>query len=246
MSDRVVPIRPAVPLRSWTDGAMPTTRASRRRWVVAYALLVCLIYASVLGWRAIEVALVVAFAALGAVFLVLTVSTRELAGDRLALDERDEIARDQAFRRAYRLLLAAFGVAILASMLVPRDSREIAIVTWFVPWALFLPTGMLAWHEPDDLEPPPGEPALGMSELVRDALLGSGVAAGVAVAIVSGVGFAGLLPLIAALALAAGVARREAGQPVLRVRTAAKLVAAYVVLMAAVGLVLGLLFGNSP
>jgi len=33
---------------------------------------------------------------------------------------------------------------------------------------------------------------------------------------------------------------------VLRVRTAAKLVAAYVVLMAAVGLVLGLLFGNSP
>ena len=127
-----------------------------------------------------------------------------------------------------RLLLAAFRVAIPASGLVPRDSREFAIVTWFVPWAVFLSTGMLAWHEPDDLGPPPGEPALGMSELVRDALLGSGVAAG----------------------SPPWPGRRccppRGRQPVLRVRTAAKLVAAYVVATAVVGLVLGLLFGNSP
>lgn len=101
MSDRVVPLRPGVPLRSWTDGAMGATRASRRRCVVAYALLLaCLICPSVPGGRAIGDALVVAVAALGAVFFVLTVSTREHASDRPGLDERDEIARDQAFRRA--------------------------------------------------------------------------------------------------------------------------------------------------
>ena len=48
---------------------------------------------------------------------------------------------------------------------------------WIALWAVFLPTGALAWREPDALELKIGGPRL--PEPIRDALLGLALAGGI-------------------------------------------------------------------
>ena len=83
----------------------------------------------------------------------------------------------------------------------------IGLALWLVLWAIFLPTGVLAWREPDALEPDPGEPAAGLSEAARDGVLGGALAAGLALGLVQDVDAFALLPLIGALALLGRPAR---------------------------------------
>ena len=75
-------------------------------------------------------------------------------------------------------------------------------------WAIFLPTGVLAWCEPDALEPDPGEPAPGLSEAARDGVLGAALAAGLVLGFVQDVDLFALLPFVGALALLGWLARR--------------------------------------
>ena len=110
-------------------------------------------------------------------------STRRLTAlDHPELDERDRLARDRAFRLAYPLLLAVvvISLAVLALVLpeaapraVPADFPRggtvliagsflqiealIGLALWLVLSAIFLPTGVVAWREPDALKPDPGQ-----------------------------------------------------------------------------------------
>jgi hypothetical protein len=83
----------------------------------------------------------------------------------------------------------------------------IGLPLWIALWAIFLPTGVLAWREPDTLEP--GEPAGRLSEPARDALLGTALAAGLVLGFVRDSDLLALLPLVGLLALLGAAARRS-------------------------------------
>jgi hypothetical protein len=172
------------------------------------------------------------------VFGMLRRGTRSIAAlDHPELDERDIAARDGAYRIAFPLLvlMTLAGLALLAhslpdiahsTHLAPPDQHYVqtrhgwflqsdellALGAWIAVWGLFLPTGVLAWREPDAIEPETS-PA-GMPEPLRDALLGLALAAGVAAALIAKVD-AAAWAFVAALALLGALGRRASGQPVM-------------------------------
>ena len=233
MSDLTLPRIRSARRRTWRDAITPEGRASRRRWTVIYPALLGLSAWSAVatyddGEGGVGALLVVA---LSIVFGMLRRSTRRLTAlDHPELDERDRLARDRAFRLAYPLLMAVLVISLAALALVlPEVLREVpadsggtiaipggflrlealfGLGLWLVLWAVFLPTGVLAWREPDALEPDPGEPTAGLSEAARDGLLGGALAAGVLVGILQDVDLFAPLPFLAALALLGWLARR--------------------------------------
>ena len=233
MSDLTLPSITSARRRTWRDAITPEGRASRRRWTVIYpALLGLSAWSAVATYKDGEGGVgALPVVALVIVFGMLRRSTRRLTAlDHPELDERDRLARDRAFRLAYPLLMAVLVISLAALALVlPEVSREVpadsggtiaipggflrlealfGLGLWLVLWAVFLPTGVLAWREPDALEPDPGEPAAGPSEAARDGLLGGALAAGVVVGIVQDIDLFALLPFVGALALLGWLARR--------------------------------------
>ncbi len=169
------------PTVTWRDAVTPLGRASRRRWTIAYALLLALLAASVVGdtfaierggAAAIPLILIVALAV---VFGMLRRGTRRITAlDHPDLDERDVAARNSAYRIAFGLLVLLVLVAlVLLGASAPSESRRITIGAdgvreasglfvewpalaglglWIALWAVYLPAGVLAWREPDALE----------------------------------------------------------------------------------------------
>ena len=225
---------------TWREAITPLSRASRRRWVVFYVLLL-LASGAVAGWReglglderagdSLFIAVVVMFL----VFGMLRRGTRQLTAiDRPRLDERDRQELHSAFRYAYPLfmavMVASFAVLALTLPDAKRRYRDdgvtqidvgqflgpdalVGIPVWVFLWAVFLPTAVLAWREPD---PVPGdEDAMeGPSELVRDLLLAAALVAAILVEPLDGNGgYAALLLLVGALAAIAGWWRHAFGQ----------------------------------
>jgi len=223
----------APPQRTWRDELTPVSRASRRRWAVAYAAL--LSFAAVYfggGEPESSGATLQLATGLFVVFGMLRRGTRRVTAlDHPGLDERDAMARDRAFRLAYPLLLvvllAVVGVMLLALPDIQRTVLQaglevgtsgrflspdamLGLVALVALWAMFLPTGTLAWIEPDGLSPDPGEPGPGLSELMRDALFASALVAGLLLGLLAESPGLGLLPLLCALGLLGRVARRGA------------------------------------
>jgi hypothetical protein len=234
MSEIALPKVGTARRQTWRDAITPQGRASRRRWTVVFPALLCLAaWMDVTTYRDGGTGVdALAVVALVITFGMLRRSTRRLTAlDHPELDERDQLARDRAFRLAYPLLLAVLviSLAVVALVLPEAAPREvpaqsggtvsisgsflepvalIGLALWLAIWAVFLPTGVLAWREPDALEPDPGEPAGGLSEAARDGVLGGALAAGLVVGIVQGVDFFALLPFVGALALLGWLARR--------------------------------------
>lgn len=225
------------PELTWRDAATPLSRASRRRWTVCFALLlVVLAVSAVDGAYAItrDSGPPILFVALLVVFGMLRRGTRRItAFDHPHLDERDIEARNSAYRIAYPLLgLVVIAALVLLAIGAPESTRAIhhddwreTVKGWFVErqalrglglwialWAAFLPTGALAWREPDALEPELA--ATGLSEPLRDALLGLALAAGIAADLIDNHNL-GLLAFTCALALVGGLARLAVGQPMI-------------------------------
>lgn len=230
------------PTVTWRDAVTPLSRASRRRWTICYALLLVLLAASVVDDTfAIdkrsddEQTPLVLVAGLVVVFGMLRRGTRRIAAlDHPDLDERDIEARNSAYRVAFPLLvLVIIAALVLLATSAPDMTRTfrtdqviriggegwfvdaqalIGLGLWIGLWAVFLPTGALAWREPDALEPETG--GGGLAEPIRDALLGFALAGSMVASLAteSDVGFVGF---IAALALLGGLARRAGGQPML-------------------------------
>jgi hypothetical protein len=233
MSELTLPKAGPARRRTWRDAITPEGRASRRRWTLVFAALL-----SLSAWMTVTTyndggngVGTLALIALVIVFGMLRRSTRRLTAlDHPELDERDRLARDHAFRLAYPLLLAVLVISLAAlAFVLPDAAREvpadsggtisitggflgfealIGLALWLVLWAIFLPTGVLAWREPDALEPDPGQPAGGLSEATRDGLLGGALAAGVILGIVQILDFVALLPFVGVLALLGRLARR--------------------------------------
>lgn len=231
MSDVAVPVAEPAQPPTWRDAITPASRAGRRRWTLAYALL--LAFAAVYfgttdldpdggaGWLVVV--------ALFVVFGMLRRGTRRLmAIDHPGLDERDALARDRAFRLAYPLLLVVLVAAVVLLVVALPDADRtvvqgearvvtsgwfldpgalVGLTAWIALWAIFLPTGVLAWREPDALEP--DEPAGGLSEMARDALLGAALVAGLVLGFVRDSDVVALLPLVGVLALLGAAARRS-------------------------------------
>jgi hypothetical protein len=224
---------------TWRDAVTPLSRASRRRWTACYALLLALGAASVVddtfavdrgSQEAIPLLLLVA---LPVVFGMLRRGTRRITAlDHPDLDERDVAARNSAYRIAFPLLgLVVIAALVLLGLSVPdivqteragdatvgtdglfvEPNALLGIGLWILLWAVFLPTGVLAWREPDAIEPETGGPSL--SEPLRDALLGLALAAGVVLVVAES--DAGAWLFVAALALIGALGRRAAGQPMM-------------------------------
>jgi hypothetical protein len=81
-------------------------------------------------------------------------------------DERQQAARDRAYRLAYQIVsyyvfaVAAFTVfaripTLSNSLWPPPRSNDIAMYWLFLMPILTLPGAVLAWNQPDDLEPEP-------------------------------------------------------------------------------------------
>jgi hypothetical protein len=238
MSDVAVPAVGHAQPPTWRDAITPASRAGRRRWTLAYALLLCgaAVYVGApdldpgggAGWLVVV--------ALFVVFGMLRRGTRRLTAiDHPGLDERDEVARDRAFRLAYPLLLVVLlAVVVLLVVALPDADRTVVqgntrvvssgwflspdalvgLAVWIALWAIFLPTGVLAWREPDALEPDPGQPGWGLSETARDVLLGAALVAGLVLGFVRDSDLVALLPLVGALVALGAVARRAAARPV--------------------------------
>ncbi len=173
--------------------------------------------------------------ALLVVFGMLRRGTRRVTAlDHPSLDERDLAARDRAFRLAYPLLmvvvLVTFVVMVLDATEITRllergpafESHETmswvgtadirSALLWVALWWVYLPTGILAWREPDAIGLGRGA-SPGVPEQTRDALLGLALGAGLVLGLFASTAPWGLLALTSALALLGGLARREAGQP---------------------------------
>lgn len=238
------PARADLPLRTWRDAVTPLSRASRRRWTVVYAVLLIIggvseAWPDALGLTddtdgAMQFILIVA---LLVVFGMLRRGTRRLAaGDHPALDERDIEARDRAFRLAYPLLLLVMAITFVVFMLaLPEGSRIVSqspdiveretvsylrnevlmgLLLWGFLWAVYLPTGVLAWREPDSVTP---DPAQVLPEAARDGLLAATLVLGL---VLSGLGSGfGVVLFAGALATLGVLARRKAGQPLVSVFT---------------------------
>jgi hypothetical protein len=221
--------------RTWRDAITPQGRASRRRWTLAFPALLSL-YAWIAvvtyddGGTGVGL---LAPVALVIVFGMLRRSTRRLTAlDHPQLDERDRAARDRAFRLAYPLLLAVLVISLaVLALVLPEATRDvpadfprgattsisggflqlealIGLALWLAIWAIFLPTGVLAWREPDALEPDTGEATAELSETARDAWLAGALAAGFILGIVQDVDLFALLPFVGVLALLGWLARR--------------------------------------
>ncbi len=227
----------AVPDVTWRDAVTPLSRASRRRWTACYALLLLLAAASVIddafavGRGSDDQIPLLLLVAVPVVFGMLRRGTRRLTAlDHPDLDERDVAARNSAYRIAFPLL-ALVVVATLALLVVTLHDAErvgeagvpldgwlvdgqvmVGLAVWFLLWAVFLPTGVLAWLEPDALESETDGGRL--SEPIRDALLGLALAGGIAIVLLAD-SDAGLWPFAATLALLGGLGRRAAGQPMM-------------------------------
>ena len=224
---------------TWRDAVTPLSRASRRRWTACYALLLMLLAASFVDNTFVveqdgssEQILLVVIVALLVVFGMLRRGTRRIAAlDHPDLDERDIEARNSAYRVAFPLLvLVVVAALVLLAVSMPdiertiRSDPEVTVITegWFIEpkaliglglwiglWAIFLPTGTLAWREPDALEPEAG--GAGLAEPIRDALLGVALVGGIAFSLIANIDVS-VLPFIAVLALLGGLARRAGGQ----------------------------------
>lgn len=223
---------------TWRDALTPLSRASRRRWTACYAVLLVLLALSVMddafavgrGTPSDQQIPLILLVGLPIVFGMLRRGTRRIAAlDHPDLDERDVAARNSAYRVAFPLLVLVVAAAlVLVAVGAPDIVRTttvgettsphdgwfldpvalIGVALWIALWAVFLPTGVLAWHEPDALGPEPGEANL--SERLRDAVLGTALAAAVAISLVAD-SDAGALPFIAAVALLAGSAGGRQG-----------------------------------
>ncbi len=224
----------------WREAITPLSRASRRRWVVAYVLLL-VVTAALTGWSdALGTPQVdyappfVALVALFVVFGMLRRGTRQIAAfDRPSLDERDQLQLVSAFRYAYPLLLAvaAVSLAVLVLTLPETGSQTysvgasdvvgqrfllswqalVGLIVWALFWAAFLPTAVLAWREPDPVFPEDRSDAMA-GELVRDVLLAAGLAASVYVGVTGDSSLYGLLALAAVVALVASSRRQWFGR----------------------------------
>ncbi len=226
---------------TWRDAVTPASRASRRRWTAVYPLLLTgggVVVAapqllglgddSGLAWGFLIV--------MAVVFGMLRRGTRRLtAVDHPELDERDESARADAFRAAYPFLLAVLALSAVALFVVlpdiDRSTRQGATITssesgffltaeamigfllWGFLWAVFLPTGVLAWREPDALDGETVTRERGVSEPVRDALLACALAVGLGASLLSDTSVWLLLALLLVLTALGGLARRSAGEP---------------------------------
>ncbi|MDQ3647145.1 MAG: hypothetical protein M3433_00900 [Actinomycetota bacterium] len=232
---------------TWRDAVTPVSRASRRRWTAVYPLLLAgggiamaapqllgLGEDSDLAWGLVIV--------IAVVFGMLRRGTRRLtAVDHPELDERDESARADAFRAAYPFLLTVLALSALALFVVlpdiDRSTREGATITssesgffltaeamigfllWGFLWAVFLPTGVLAWREPDALDGETVTRERGVSEPVRDALLASALVVGLGASLLSDTSVWLLLALLAVLTALGAIARRTAGEPAVSAAT---------------------------
>ena len=221
---------------TWRDAVTPMSRASRRRWTLTYALLLMLLAADVVGDTIAPDAYLPLFLVIPAfvVFGMLRRGTRRVTAlDHPDLDERDVAARDRAYRIAFPLLLLVVGAAVLLLAVSVPETRHLlrvtefgpvrdsglfvktedlgALVLWVVLWAVFLPTGVLAWREPDAIEPETGGGSL--HEPLRDALLGLALGGCIAISIAAESDV--WPPFVAALAMLGGLARRAAGQPMM-------------------------------
>jgi len=226
------------PTVTWRDAVTPLSRASRRCWTAGYTLLLVVLAASIvdnmlaINSRAFPPILIVA---LPVVFGMLRRGTRRIAAlDHPDLDERDIAARNSAYRVAFPLLVLVIVAAlVLLTVAAPDIARPIrsgppgseadhgwfvetpalvALGLWIGLWAVFLPTGTLAWREPDALELEAG--GGGFSEPIRDALLALALVGGIAASLTTD-SDVGLIPFIGALALLGGLARRADGQPMM-------------------------------
>jgi hypothetical protein len=216
--------QPAKQARSWRDAMTPLSRASRRRWAAIYPLVLTAV-AAISLWekelgldgRRLDALWWVALVSLIVVFGMLRRGTRRLAAtDHPDLDERDTGARDRAFRLAYPLLMVIL-VATVTGMVAanhPVDSVGLRnMVLWTALWWVFLPTGVLAWQEPDGLPADPDAiPAL--SERARDAVFGLALAASLMLALVPAWALA-LLPLLAVRSILGFLAWRGSGRPLI-------------------------------
>lgn len=222
MSDMAVPLVGKVQPRTWRDAITPAGRTSRRRWTLAYAGLLCFgaVYAGV-GGSEEGGAETLAVVALFVVFGML--------------------------RRGTRRTVVQGNVNVITSVTVLRAQTLMELALWAALWAIFLPTGVLAWREPDALAADPGEPTFGISETARDALLGAALAAGLALGLLQDDDVIPLLPLVGVLMLLSGFARRAAGQPQVQASTLWRVAAALVLAAAlAAALLLGVGGGDSP
>jgi len=227
----------ATPVVTWRDAVTPLSRASRRRWTLCYAALLALLAACVVDdsigleknaneWIHNPIPLILIIAPAVVMGMLRRGTRRITALDHPDLDERDVAARNSAYRIAFPLLGLATvaGLALLAMHLAPPDEHYvqtrhdwlvqsvelISLGVWIGLWAIFLPTGVLAWREPDALEPESG--SRGLPEALRDGLLGFALAASIAISLITA-GDNGLWVFVWALALLGVLARRAAGQP---------------------------------
>lgn len=223
---------------TWRDAVTPLSRASRQRWTACYGLLLILLAASALDDRftvgdgGSHVIPLILFVALPVVFGMLRRGTRAIAAlDHPDLDERDLQARDRAYRIAFPLLvLAVVAALLLLAVAAPDITRAghagartsgwfvdtqafVELGAWIALWAVFLPTGALAWREPDALDARLGGPGM-LTETIRDALLGLVILGGLAADVLTAVNVS-FMVFAASLALLGGLARRESGQPML-------------------------------
>ncbi len=216
--------------RDWRDAVTPMSPSSRRRWVMAYPLL--LILAAVLNvWRdslslgegQLNGIGTLTLAALVVAFGMLRRGTRRLAaGDHEFLDERDVAARDRAFRIAYPLLMAVITITTLAIFFLSPEKVDRGgfenLLIWIVLWWVFLPTGVLAWREPPGLSAEPDAGAA-LTEPVRDTLFALPFLVGLAVALTVPGALWAIVPLVLARATLGELARRASGRPPLERQT---------------------------
>ena len=228
---------------TWRDALTPLSRASRRRWALFYAALLTAtgavtVWRDDLGWAADNATRTpfVAIVGLFVVFGMLRRGTRRLtAADHPDLDERDQAARDSAFRLAYPLLLVVMAASVAALLYVLPDIERrtpmvggpsidaghflttnalLALLLWGFLWATFLPTAVLAWREPDAVlhEWEEAHPRAGPSEAVRDAALAVALVGALALSLPGHSGELGLLVLAIAVVGVSAWTRRAVGQ----------------------------------
>jgi len=230
---------------TWRDALTPLSRASRRRWALFYAALLTAtgavtVWRDDLGWADDATGATgppfVAIIGLFVVFGMLRRGTRRLtAADHPDLDERDQAARDLAFRLAYPLLLVVVAASVVALWYVLPDIERrtpvdgatsidaghfltidalLALLLWGFLWATFLPTAVLAWREPDAVlhEWEEAHPRAGPSEAVRDAALAVALVGALALSLPGHSGGLGLLVLATAVVGLSAWTRRAVGQ----------------------------------